>query len=160
MITVQHRRGAPDTWEAVDPIIPDGELALTQKSTGVEVRIGDGNSAYSELLPINGRKSIIADRTPDLILENGDKMQCGFIYSLDVTLNPRGDEFFSAFLSFDTSDIYIMAGIRYNGDILFSGDDVYDNCFDPCEYTHYTLHFWDDGRMNCEVRAHRGIEEE
>ena len=153
MITVQHRRATPEEWDAIDPIIPDGELALTKKTTGIEVRIGDGETAYSDLLPINGRKSIVISGNPKITLEDGDRVQCGAHYGLEITINPRGDRFFSALLSFDTEDICIMIGMRYSGEILFSGDDVYDGCFDPCTYTHYTLHLWYDGTMNCHIRG-------
>ena len=153
MITVQHRRAAPDGWEAIDPVIPDGELALTKKDSGVEVRIGDGSSAYSELLPINGRRIINIDKHVNVTLENGDEVQYGFVDSLEITPNPRCS-FFSAVLTFDTAvESYINCTINYDGNIYFSGDDLEDDYFCPSENTHYTLFFRYDGQMSCHVRA-------
>ena len=153
MIAVKHRRATADLWEAIDPIIPDGEIALTKTDSGVEVRIGDGTNKYSELLPINGRRIVNSDDYVNVTLRNGDEIQCGCIEALEITLNRNG-RFFSAILSFETgSERYINATINYDGDILFSGDDLDEGYFSPCESSHYTMHFWYDGRMNCHVRA-------
>ena len=153
MITVKHRRAALATWEAIDPIIPDGELALTKKTTGVEIMVGDGSSRYSELLPINGRRTLNYALNVSTNLEDGDEVHCGYPDSIEIELNPRGSDFFTALISFSTGDYCIPITISYDGDIFFTGNDIFDGYFEPDIYKHYTVLFWYDGIMNCHVRG-------
>jgi hypothetical protein len=153
MITVKHRRATPEGWDAIDPVIPDGELALTKKSSGVEIRVGDGSTVYSELLPINGRRILNLDTHPSIFLEDGDEVHCRYVESMEIYPHIRNG-FFSATVSFDTAvGSYVDAIIHYTEKILFTGDDIEEEYFSPAEGTHYTLHIWYDGKMNCDVRG-------
>ena len=153
MIAIKHRRATPEGWEAIDPVIPDGELALTKKTTGVEIRVGDGIKRYSELLPVNGRRSLDFSSEIYVTLEDGDEVHCGHPDSLEIELNPTGSEFFSSLISFNTGDESMPLTLNYDGEINFSGDDIYDDYFEIDYDRHYTLLFWYDGLMNCHVRG-------
>lgn len=153
MITVKHRRAGEEEWLELDPIIPDGELALISRADGYDVKIGDGVKKYSELSPLIGRSYTIEDEEYELTLSHKDHARFPGIYALDITLNTEGHDDYISMLTFDSLDEDPMLTIYDYDSMLFSGCDVEDGIFVPKAYMHYTLIFWKDYTMNCHVRG-------
>ncbi|MBR2930400.1 MAG: hypothetical protein IKC32_04145 [Clostridia bacterium] len=152
MISIKHRRGDEAGWLDSDPIIPDGELALTRLEKGYDLKIGDGVTPYSKLPSFIGRSISSEEEYPTVTLSHLDDVRLSFVEWLEVVLDHASADNYTAILAFDTlSDTPISFDSTM--EILFSGRDVEDGVFIPKTDMHYTLFFWKDGRMNCHVRG-------
>ncbi len=153
-ISVKHRRATRDEWLEYDPVIPDGELALTKTNNGYGIRIGDGVKRYSQLTDIEGEVHMFSGEYEyDLILKKGDDVRLLSAEVLNVTFYEGFSTDFYAILSFDCDDPATMISFPDNW-ISFTGADVSDGVFTPTPYNRYTLFFWYDGSIQCSVRAY------
>ena len=153
MITVKHRRASDEEWMDIDPVIPDGELALISGKNGYDIKIGDGVRRYSELPPLIGKSYTIEDEECEVTLAHRDDVRLPGVYYLSISLDTGGHDDYTAMLTFDTLDEDpVMTIYNYNS-IKFTGTDVEDGIFIPRAYMHYTLIFWRDYVTNCHVRG-------
>ena len=153
MITVKHRRASDTEWSEIDPVIPDGEIALISGNHGYDIKIGDGVKKYSELTSLMGKKCLCEDEECEVTLSHRDNVHLPGVYYLGISLDTDGRDDYVSMLTFDTLDEAPMLTIYDYESMLFSGADVTDGIFVPKTEMHYTLLFWRDYRTNCHVRG-------
>jgi hypothetical protein len=65
---IQHRRATQAEWDSLNPVLADGEIGVSfYVESGLkkaEVRIGDGESTWSQLTPISGPEGPQGDEGP------------------------------------------------------------------------------------------------
>ncbi len=133
------------TSEAISDILEQGER-LTVLEAKVEGLGGDSNIYYP-------------DENEDehsITLTTGLDARLGYTEAVYITLPSPTPEDFYALVSFYSNVNYkpsIVWDCSYT--IYFSGDDIEDGEFYPDTSKHYTLFFWYDGNLHCNVRAVR-----
>ena len=151
--TLLVRRDTENLWRAINPILRNGEIAVVQSPTGYHrLLIGNGSSAYSDLIPIGGGVKTITGEDVSLTPRHGADLRLGTLTSLAISLPDSYEEDYYAFFSFD-SGVTPTAFSYTDGAILFTGDDVEDGVFVPLAGKHYSLFLWYDGMMQCIVRG-------
>ena len=151
---IKHIRGTRSEWVKENPIIPDGVLALSMENGSYNIVVGDGKKHFADL---RGIRPKITDSIDDCIISitvnNNDDIRLSEAEELYITLptNPAKD--FSAMVTFFCGEFGTMFSYPSDCKIFFSGTDVIDREFHPAMYNHYTLFFWYDGYMQCNVRA-------
>lgn len=153
-ISVKHRRADEATWLRINPILPDGEIALTSTPDGYNIKVGDGVLRYSEL-PTDRDRIIDEEYAGEatVVMDHGTDQRLANMYELKIIMPhaPRRDYY--SVLSFDT-DAEMMLTLEADYPIFFSGTSVEAGEFIPRGNTHYTLMFWYDGAMQCNVRSY------
>lgn len=158
-VSVRHRRASEEEWLEHDPIIPDGEIALTKSSTGYNIKVGDGQSKYSELTAVKPKISSYfgEEYILEVNIEPGSDTRLGCMEDLTVTINRTLPEDFYAILSFYSDEFVTMLTLPSDPYIYFTGTDVIEGVLVPQQFTHYTLFFWYDGGLQCNVRGHKYV---
>ncbi len=156
MKSIRHRRGALSEWESINPVIPDGEIALIKRDTGYDIAIGDGETPFNELRTLSGR--IITDNSGDWLIEDtlraGDDHRFDLVEELylDIAL-PIPDDFFAT-ITFISDDPATTLSLPEDLDVYFTGTDCEEGVFSPVEYMRYNVFFFYDGSMQGVVRGY------
>lgn len=155
MKSIRHRRGDIAEWESVDPIIPDGEIALVKRDTGYDIAIGDGKTQFNDLRTFGGR--IIKNSTDYIIevtLRSGDDIRLDVVEELYLDLElPIPDDFF-AMISFTSYNYQTAFSIPEDTNIYFTGTDCSEGIFCPIDYMRYNLFLFYDGTLQGIVRGY------
>lgn len=148
---IQHLRGTASEWEENDITPAEGEIALLKKADGrVQLRVGDGENAFSLLTPI-GESKIDAEALPFGTLEAGCEYRMGVCDAVEVYFPDEPADDYYAVVTFDSPE---EAPFFYvDEDCQFSGDDTENETFVPRENRHYTILFWYDGTKQALVRG-------
>ena len=153
--SVKHVRGTRTEWLKVDPVVPDGEIALSKENGRYSLHVGDGKSKFSEL---RGSETRIIDNLNDYIIEleveNNTEVRLGEVEELYLSFPEAPPKDYFAIVSFFCGEFGLMISYPEDTRIYFSGVDVLNGEFTPVNFNRYTLFFWYDGYLQCNVRSH------
>lgn len=148
--SIRHLRANADEWERSDIVIPDGELALLKTKAGnVRIKIGNGESKFSQLPSITGDSLSCSEES--LLLLHGRSYRFKETPSLTLHFPDILDDDYYAEVSFDSGTDATEFSI--SGKARLTGDDVADEELLPKPHTHYTVFFWFDGEIQGIVRG-------
>ena len=147
------RRDTLAAWEAENPVLTYGEIAVAYGNGGsCVIKIGDGTTPFCDLPGIGGGVRHGGSGALTVTPKHGDDLRLGELTSLALRIPSSFDEDFYSFLTFDSPNeptVFSHSG----GAVIFSGDDVLSGVFTPLAGKHYSLLVFYDGRMQCIVRG-------
>lgn len=93
---IQLRRDTADNWQAIDPVLADGEAGYDKSNN--EIRVGDGVSSWSELDPVFGQttdggaySTLFRWAATDAVVGDGEVMLASTQSDLSIsTINAEG----------------------------------------------------------------------
>lgn len=155
MKSIRHRRATLDEWRDINPVIPDGEIALIKRDTGYGIVVGDGKSEFSSLAPLG---SNISRNYDDLIIEvciwSGDDLRYDLIEELYIDIpTPVPEDFFATF-TFISGEFATMLSLPEDLNIYFTGTDCEEGGFYPTEFMRYNVFLFYDGALQGVVRGY------
>lgn len=148
--SIRHLRGTSSEWEAYNPVIPDGEIAILKTKAGrSKIKVGNGSDNFSSLPSLTG-DSITTDER-EITLLHGRTYRLGECSHLSVSFPSVIDEDYYSEFSFDSG--IDATEFVINSKVRLTGDGVADEDFMPAEKTHYTVFIWYDGELQGIVRG-------
>jgi hypothetical protein len=146
-------RGNETEWAENDIVIPDGELAVLQHSSGItRIKIGNGTSRFSELQFVGQHLTKLTEDSAVLNPTGDGDYKCGIMRSLTLTLPSVPEDGFSFAVTFKSDTEVTNINIT-GGSIYFTGDGCADGTLYPDFKTSYTLFVWYDGSYQGVVRG-------
>lgn len=127
------------------------EQDITELRESIQA-LSEKHESDLEALPAGSKIQYISDDYVEITVNNNDDIRMGPVEYFDLLFNRTGDDF-SAVLSFTSSDYGTTINIITDETMLWSGRDVVDGVFEPCEFVRYTIFFWYDIVINCHVRG-------
>ena len=154
MKTIRHRRADKSKWHSLNPVIPDGEIALIKGASGYDIVVGDGEHSFSELPSMLGEITVDYDAYFfEHTFKRGDDLRLGMVEELYLDFpSPMPADFFAT-LSFDCDEFGTSIYLPSELECHFTGSSVEAGEFIPEMFVHYTLVFWYDGGLECAVRG-------
>ena len=148
--SIRHLRGTKAEWNAFDPVIPDGEIAILKSDGGIpRIKIGNGRDKFSTLAAVTGGSVVSAESA--VTLYHGISYRLGERAELHLSIPDSIDDDYYSEVTFDSgedaTELYIDRKIR------LTGDGVADEELMPRSNTHYTVFIWYDGELQGIVRG-------
>lgn len=155
MKSIRHRRGTLDEWRDINPVIPDGEIALVKRDTGYGIVVGDGKSEFSSLAPLGSNISKnYNDSIIEVCVQSGDDLRYDLLEELYIDIStPVPEDFFATF-TFISGEYATMLSLPENVYIYFTGNDCTEGEFYPTEFMRYNVFLFYDGALQGVVRGY------
>lgn len=149
--SIRHLRAGEAEWKQNDIVIPDGEIAILKTKAGnVKIKIGNGESKFSELPSLIGDIGK-SEENGNITLLHGKSYRLGETAFLSISFPAVIDDDYYSEISFDSG--VDATEFSATGKLRLTGDGVADEDFMPSPNTHYTIFIWYDGSMQGIVRG-------